>query len=119
MCTLTHSLLPHSCLVAEPKGEASNRDALSSPVCIYVAGGFRNDELFRIQNSSQEVGKNCWYISVCNSEAISPITLKHGHLVHLGMFVLLMLELSKKSFVWQSYGRKFAHDRGRRAKMSI
>ena len=23
-------------IVAEPKGEASNRDALSSPVCIYV-----------------------------------------------------------------------------------
>ena len=26
----------HVCIIAKPKGEASNRDALSSPVCINV-----------------------------------------------------------------------------------
>ena len=71
---------------------------------IYVAGAFRNDELFRIRNSSQEVGKYCRYNSVCNSEAISPILLKHGHFVHRGVFLLPKLEPSKTSFVWQSYG---------------
>ena len=29
-------------LIAEPKGEASNRDALSSPVCMYVCTYIRN-----------------------------------------------------------------------------
>ena len=86
---------------------------------IYVAGAFRNAELFWIRNSLQEVGKNCRYISVCNSEATSPIALKDGHFVHRGVFLLPTLEPLKKSFVWQSYGRKFTHDRVQRAKMSI
>ena len=75
---------------------------------LYVAGAFRNDKLFWIQISSQEVSKNCQYVFVCNLEAISLITVKHGHFVHLGVFK--PIKLSKKSFVWQSYGRKFTHD---------
>ena len=63
----------------------------------YVTGAFGNDKLFQIQSSSQEVGKNCRYISICNSEAISPITLKHGHFVHQGVFLLLTFEPSKIS----------------------
>ena len=39
--------------------------------------------------------------------------------MHRGVFLLPTLEPSKRSFVWQSYGRKFTHDRVRRAKMSI
>ena len=33
--------------------------ALNEAQYIYVAGAFRNVELFRIQNSSQEVIENC------------------------------------------------------------